>query len=37
LINFCLKSILLDIRIATATCLLGPFAWKIISQSFNLR
>ena len=29
LINFGLKSILLDIRMATPVCFLGPFAWKI--------
>ena len=34
--DFSLKSILLDIRMATPTCFLGPFAWKIFSQPFTL-
>ena len=37
LINFNLKSILLAIRIATPSCSLGPFDWKIFSQLFTLR
>ena len=37
LIDFNLKSILLDIRIATPACFLGPFDWKIFSQPFTLR
>ena len=36
LIDFSLKSILLDIRMATPTCFLGPFAWKTFSQPFTL-
>ena len=36
LIDFSLKSILLDIRMATPPCFLGPFAWKTFSQSFTL-
>ena len=36
LINFCLKSILLDISIATPACFSGPFDWKILSQPFTL-
>ena len=32
LINFVLKSILLDIRIAIAACFVGPFNWNIFSQ-----
>ena len=34
LINLCLKPILLDIRMATPACFLGPFAYKIFSQAF---
>ena len=37
LIDFSLKSILLDIRMATPTCFLRPFAWKTFSQPFTLR
>ena len=37
LIDFSLKSILLDIRIATLACFLGPFDWKIFFQPFTLR
>ena len=29
LINFCLNSVLLAIRMATPVCFLGLFAWKI--------
>ena len=36
LIDFSLKSILLDIRMATPACFLGPFAWKTFSQPFTL-
>ncbi|ERE81999.1 hypothetical protein H671_2g7763 [Cricetulus griseus] len=36
-IMFSLKSNLLDIRIATPACFLGPFDWKIFSQTFTLR
>ena len=36
LIDFSLKSVLLDIRMATPTCFLGPFAWKTLSQPFTL-
>ena len=32
LIDFSLKSNLLDIRIATPDCFFGPFDWKIFSQ-----
>ena len=37
LIDFSLRSILLDIRIAKPDCLLGPFDWNIFSQPFTLR
>ena len=37
LIDFSLKSILLDIRIATPACFLGPFDWNFFSQPFTLR
>ena len=37
LIDFSLKSILLDIRIATLSCFLGPFDWKIFFHPFTLR
>ena len=37
LTDFSLKSIVLDIRIATPACFLGPFAWYIFSQPFTLR
>ena len=38
LIDFSLKSILLDIRIATPTCFLGTFDWYIFfPQPFTLR
>jgi hypothetical protein len=33
LINFGSKSILLDIRMATPACFLGPFVWKLFSFS----
>ena len=36
LIDFSLESILLDIRMATPSCFLGPFDWKIFSQPFTL-
>ena len=36
LIDFSLKSILLDIRMATPACFLCPFAWKTFSQPFTL-
>ena len=36
LIDFSLKSVLLDIRMATPPCFLGPFAWKTFSQPFTL-
>ena len=36
LIDFSLKSVLLDIRMATPACFLGPFAWKNFSQPFTL-
>ena len=36
LINFGWKSILLDIRIATPACFLGPFDWKILFQPFTV-
>ena len=36
LIDFSLKSTLLDIRMATPACFLGPFAWKTFSQPFIL-
>ena len=36
LIDFSLKSILLEIRMTTLTCFLGPFAWKTFSQHFTL-
>ena len=36
LIDYSLKSILLDIRMATPACFLGPFAWKTFSQPFTL-
>ena len=36
LIDFSLKSVLLDIRMATPACFLGLFAWKPFSQPFNL-
>ena len=36
LIDFSLKSVLLDIRMATPACFLGPFAWKTFSQPFTL-
>ena len=35
-IDFSLKSILLEIRMATPACFLGPFAWKTFSQPFTL-
>ena len=35
--NFSLKSVLLDIRIATLACFLCLFDWKIFSQPFILR
>ena len=34
LTGFSLKSVLLDIRIATPACFLGPFDWKIFSPTF---
>ena len=37
LIDFSLKSVLLDIRIATPACFLGSFDWYIFSQPFTLR
>ena len=36
MIDFSLKSILLDIRMSTPACFLGPFAWKTFSQPFTL-
>ena len=36
LINFSLKLILLDIRMATPSCFLGPFARNTFSQPFTL-
>ena len=36
LIDFSLKSILLDIRTAIPCCFLGPFAWKTFFQPFTL-
>ena len=36
LIDFSLKSTLLDIRMATPARFLGPFAWKTFSQPFTL-
>ena len=35
LTDFSLKSILLDSRIATPTCFLGPFDWKTFFQPFT--
>ena len=35
--DFSLKSNLLDIRIATPACFLGPFDWKIFPQPLILR
>ena len=35
-IDFSLKSILLDIKMATPAYFLGPFAWKTFSQPFTL-
>ena len=37
LIDFSLKSNLLDIRNATLACFLGPFDWKVFSHPFTLR
>ena len=37
LISFSLKSILLDIKMATPACFLGPFAWNIFFHPFILR
>ena len=34
LITFGWKSILLDIRMATPACFLGPFAWKLFFPTF---
>jgi hypothetical protein len=36
-ITFGLKLILFDIRMATPASFLGPFAWKIVIQTFNMR
>ena len=36
LTDFSLKSTLLDIRIATPVCFLGPFDWKNFSQFFAM-
>ena len=36
LIDFSLKSILLDIRITTPACFLGPFDWKIYSEAMSV-
>ena len=32
LIDFSVKSILLDIKIVTPACFLGPFYWKVFFQ-----
>ena len=37
LTDFSLKSILLDIKIATPACFLGPFDWHVFSQPFTLK
>ena len=36
-IDFSLKSLFIDIGIATQACSLGPFYWKNFSQHFTLR
>ena len=36
LVDFSVKSVLLDIRMATPACFLGSFVWKTFSQPFTL-